>query len=111
MLVLYSILLILLLQTDLLIGHRLMAENDRAIRLGSYAIIPCALAHDRADRSYNNLLPKQDSFPRTLQTSKYFKLPNLSASRSRFRIPRAVETERYPFFSGNESPRYHLLHL
>jgi hypothetical protein len=43
MLVLYSILLILLLQTDLLIGHGLMAENDRAIRLGSYAIIHCVL--------------------------------------------------------------------
>jgi hypothetical protein len=40
MLVLYSILLILLLQTDLLIGHGLMAENDRAIRSGGYAIIP-----------------------------------------------------------------------
>jgi hypothetical protein len=44
MLVVYSILLLLLLQTDLLIGHRLMAENDQAIRLGSYAIIPCVLA-------------------------------------------------------------------
>jgi hypothetical protein len=55
---------------------------------------------DRADRSYNNLLSKQGSFPRTLQTSKYFKLPNLLASRSRFRIPRAVETERYLFFLG-----------
>jgi hypothetical protein len=44
MLVLYSILLILLLQINLLIGHRLMAENDRAIRSGSYAIIPCVLA-------------------------------------------------------------------
>jgi hypothetical protein len=32
-----------------------------------------------------------------LRTSKYFKFPNLSASRSRFRIPRAVKTERYPF--------------
>jgi hypothetical protein len=111
MLVLYSILLILLLQTNLLIGHGLMAENDRAIRSGDYAIISCALAHDRADRSYNNLLSKHGSFPRTLRTLKYFKLPNLSASRSRFRIPWAVETERYPFFSGNESPRYHLLHL
>jgi hypothetical protein len=67
--------------------------------------------HDRADRSYNNLLSKQGSFPRTLRTSKYFKFLNLSASRSRFRIPRAVETERYPFFSGNESSRYLLLHL
>jgi hypothetical protein len=67
--------------------------------------------NDRADRSYNNLLSKQGSFPRTLRTSKYFKPPNLLASRSRFRIPRAVETERYPFFSGNESPRYHLLHI
>jgi hypothetical protein len=111
MLVLYSILLILLLQTNLLIGHELMAENDQAIRSGDYAIIPCALAHDRADHSYNNLLLKQGSFPRTLRTSKYFKLPNLSASRSRFRIPRAVEIERYSFFSGNESPCYHLLHL
>jgi hypothetical protein len=92
MLVLYTILLILLLQTNLLIGHRLMVENDRAIRSGGYAIIPCALAHDRADRSYNNLLSKHGSFPRTLRTSKYFKLLNLSASRSRFRIPRAVET-------------------
>jgi hypothetical protein len=44
MLVMYSILLILLLQTDLLIGRGLMAENDRAIRSGSYAIIPCILA-------------------------------------------------------------------
>jgi hypothetical protein len=40
MLVLYSILLILLIQTDLLIGHVLMAENDRAIWSGDYAIIP-----------------------------------------------------------------------
>jgi hypothetical protein len=54
--------------------------------------------HDRADRSYNNLLSKQGSFPRTLRTSKYFKFPNLSVSRSRFRIPWAVETERYLFF-------------
>jgi hypothetical protein len=53
--------------------------------------------HDRVDRSYNNLLSKQGSFPRTLRTSKYFKFSNLSASRPRFRIPRAVETERYPF--------------
>jgi hypothetical protein len=44
MLVLYSILLILLLQTDLLIGHGSMAENDRAIRSGGYAIISCVLA-------------------------------------------------------------------
>jgi hypothetical protein len=58
MLVLYSILLILLLQTNLLIGHELMAENDRAIRSGGYAIIPCALDHDRAGCSYNNLLSK-----------------------------------------------------
>jgi hypothetical protein len=86
MLVMYSILLILLLQTDPPIGHGLMAENDWAIRSGSYAIIPCALAHDRVDRSYNNLLSKHGFFPRTLRTSKYFKLPNLSASRSRFRI-------------------------
>jgi hypothetical protein len=88
-----------------------MAENDWAIRSGSYAIIPCALAHDRADCSDNNLLSKYGSFPRTLRTSKYFKLPNLLASQSRFRILRVVETERYPFFSGNESPCYHLLHL
>jgi hypothetical protein len=40
----YSILLILLLQTDLLIGHGLMTENDRAMRLGSYAIILYVLA-------------------------------------------------------------------
>jgi hypothetical protein len=58
---------------------------------------PVFWPHDRADRSYNNLLSKQCSFPRTLRTSKYFKLPNLSASQSRFRIPRAVETERYLF--------------
>jgi hypothetical protein len=44
MLVLYSILLILLLQTDLLIGHGLMAENDRTMRSGDYAIIPYVLA-------------------------------------------------------------------
>jgi hypothetical protein len=43
-LVLYSILLILLLQTDLLVGHGFMAENDWAIRSGNYAIIPCVLA-------------------------------------------------------------------
>jgi hypothetical protein len=58
---------------------------------------PVFWPHDRADHSYNNLLSKQGSFPRTLQTSKYFKLPNCSAPQSRFRIPRAVETERYPF--------------
>jgi hypothetical protein len=72
---------------------------------------PVFWPHDRADRSYNNLLSKQGSFPRTLRTSKYFKLPNLTTSRSCFRIPRAFETERYRFFSENESPRYHLLHL
>jgi hypothetical protein len=44
MLVLYSILLILLLQNDLRIGHGLMAENYRAIRSGGYAIIPYVLA-------------------------------------------------------------------
>jgi hypothetical protein len=44
MLVVYSIPLILLLQTDLLIGHGLMAENDRAMRLGGYAISPYVLA-------------------------------------------------------------------
>jgi hypothetical protein len=58
---------------------------------------PVFWPHDRADRSYNNLLSKQGSFPRMLRTSKYFKLPNLSASRSCFCIPRAVETERYSF--------------
>jgi hypothetical protein len=58
---------------------------------------PVFWPHDRADRSYNNLLSKQGSFPRTLRTSKYFKLPNLLASRSRFHILQAVETERYPF--------------
>jgi hypothetical protein len=42
--VLYFVLLILLLQTNLLIGHGLMAENDRAIRSGGYAIIPSVLA-------------------------------------------------------------------
>jgi hypothetical protein len=44
MLVLYSIPLILLLQTDLLIGHGLMAENDRAMRSGSCVIILYVLA-------------------------------------------------------------------
>jgi hypothetical protein len=44
MLVLYSILLILLLQTDLLIGHGSMAENDQATRSDGYAIIPYVLA-------------------------------------------------------------------
>jgi hypothetical protein len=58
---------------------------------------PVFWPYDHADRSYNNLLSKQGSFPRMPQTSKYFKFLNLSASRSRFRIPRAVETERYPF--------------
>jgi hypothetical protein len=58
---------------------------------------PVFWPHDRADRSYNNLLSKQGSFPRTLRTSKYFKLSNRSAPRSRFRIPRAVEIEIYPF--------------
>jgi hypothetical protein len=43
-LVLYSILLILLLQTDLLIGHGSMAKNDRATRSDGYAIIPYVLA-------------------------------------------------------------------
>jgi hypothetical protein len=84
-----------------------MAENDR-VAMPSF---PMLWPNDRADHFYNNLLSKQGSFPRTLRTSKYFKLLNLSASRSRFRILRAVETERYPFFSGNESPRYHLLHI
>jgi hypothetical protein len=79
MLVLYSILLILLLQTDLLIGHGLMAENDRVF-MPSF---PMFWPHDRADHSYNNLLSKQGSFPRTLRILKYFKLPNLSTSQSR----------------------------
>jgi hypothetical protein len=43
MLVLHSILQIILLQTNLLIGHGLMAENDRAIPSGGYAIILCVL--------------------------------------------------------------------
>jgi hypothetical protein len=88
MLVLCSILLILLLQTNLLIGHGLMAENDRAIRSGGYAIISCTLAHDRADRSYNNLLSKHSSFPRMLRTSKYFKLLGLSALSTPLPYPR-----------------------
>ncbi len=58
---------------------------------------PMFWPNDRANRSYNNLLSKQGFFPRTLRTSKYFKFLNLSASRSRFCIPRAVETERYLF--------------
>jgi hypothetical protein len=53
--------------------------------------------NDRADRSYNIFLSNQGFFPRTLWTSKYFKLPNFSASQSRFRISQAVETERYHF--------------
>jgi hypothetical protein len=72
---------------------------------------PMFWPNDRADRSYNNFLSKQGSFPHTLWTLKYFKLPNFSASRSRFRIPRAVKTERYPFFSGNKSPQHYLLHI
>jgi hypothetical protein len=96
MLVVYSMLLILLLQTNLLIGHESMTENDR-VAMPSF---PVFWPHDRADCSYNNLLSKQGSFPRTLWTSKYFELLNFSASRSRFRIPRAVETERYLFFLG-----------
>jgi hypothetical protein len=58
---------------------------------------PVFWPYDRADRSYNNLLSKQGSFPRTLRTSKYFKLLNFSAPRSCFRIPWAVKTERYLF--------------
>jgi hypothetical protein len=53
--------------------------------------------NDCVDRSYNNFLSNQGSFPCTPWTSKYFKLSNFLASRSRFRIPRAVETERYLF--------------
>jgi hypothetical protein len=86
---------------------KMIGQYDR-VAMPSF---PMFWPHDRDDRSYNNLLLKQGSFPRTLWTSKYFKLLNLSASRSCFRILRAVETERYHFFSGNESPRYHLLHL
>jgi hypothetical protein len=67
--------------------------------------------NDCADHSYNVFLSNQGSFLCMPRTSKYFKLPNFSASLSRFRIPRAVEIERYPFSSGNESPRYHLLHI
>jgi hypothetical protein len=58
---------------------------------------PMFWPNDRADCSYNNLLSKQGSFLHMLRTLKYFKLSNLSASRSRFHIPRAVETELYPF--------------
>jgi hypothetical protein len=36
---------------------------------------PMFWPNDRADHSYNNFLSKQGSFPRTLRTSKYFKLP------------------------------------
>jgi hypothetical protein len=107
MLVLYSIPLILLLQTDLLIGHGLMAENDR-VAVPSFSMF---WPNDPADRSYNNFLLNQGFFPRKLRTSKYFKLLNFSASRSRFRISWAVETERYPFSLGNKSPHYHLLHI
>jgi hypothetical protein len=72
-----------------------IGQHDRM----AMPLFPMFWPNDRANRPYNNLLLKQGSFPHTLQTSKYLKLPNLSASRSRFRIPRAVETERYLFFS------------
>jgi hypothetical protein len=85
-----------------------MIEQCDRVAMPSF---PMFWPNDRADRSYNNFLSKQGSFLRTLWTSKYFKLPNFLASQSRFRIPWAVETERYPFFLGNESPRYHLLHI
>jgi hypothetical protein len=58
---------------------------------------PMFWPHVRADRSYNNLLSKQGSFPRTLQTSKYFKLPNFLAPRSRFRIPRQLKQKNILF--------------
>jgi hypothetical protein len=35
---------------------------------------PMFWPNDHADHSYNNFLSKQGSFPRTLRTSKYFKL-------------------------------------
>jgi hypothetical protein len=85
----------------------MIGQYDRA----AMPSFPMFWPNDRVDRYYNNFLSKQGSFPHTLRTSKYFKLLNFSASRSRFCIPRAIETERYPFFSGNESPRYHLLHI
>jgi hypothetical protein len=87
----------LLLQTDLLIGHGLMAENDRAIDQVAMPSFSMFWPNDHADHSYNNFLSNQGSFPCTPRTSKYFKLLNFLASRSRFRIPRAVETERHPF--------------
>jgi hypothetical protein len=74
----------------------MIGQYDR-VAMSSF---PVFWPHDRADHSYNNLLSKQGSFPRMLRTSKYFKFLNLSTSRSRFRIPRAVEIERYPFFLG-----------
>jgi hypothetical protein len=71
----------------------MIGQCDRVTMLSFSMFWP----NDRADRSYNTFLSNQGSFPCMPRTSKYFKLPNFSASRSRFRIPRAVETERYPF--------------
>jgi hypothetical protein len=54
-------------------------------------------ANNRADRIDVSCPLNLDSFSRTSWASKSFKLPNFLVPRSRVRIVRVVETERYPF--------------
>jgi hypothetical protein len=107
MAVMYFILLILLLQNDLLIGHGLMAKNDR-VAMPSFPVLwPMTAPIVLIIIFYRNTVPSLVRCGlQNISNSRAFWL-----YRSRFRIPIAFETERYPFFSENESPRYHLLHL
>jgi hypothetical protein len=72
---------------------------------------PMFWPNDRADHSYNNFLSKQGSFPRTLRTSKYFKLLTFQLLDPVSVSRRQLKQKYILFFSGNESPRYHLLHI
>jgi hypothetical protein len=53
--------------------------------------------NDRLDRLNKSRPLISGSFSWTLQTLKYFKLSNLSASQFRIQITRVVETERHIF--------------
>jgi hypothetical protein len=90
----YFILLILLLQNDLLIGHGLMAKNDR-VAMPSFPVLwPMTAPIVLIIIFYRNTVPSLVRCGlQNISNSRAFRL-----YRSRFRIPGAVETERYPLF-------------
>jgi hypothetical protein len=96
MLVLCSILLILLLQNNLLIGYGLMAKNDR-VAMPSFPVLwPMTTPIVLIIIFYRNTVPSLVRCRlQNISNSRAFRL-----YRSHFRIPGAVETERYRFFLG-----------